>query len=325
MTKIKVAICGLGPIGLEIARQVHQHSNLTLVALVDINPNLIGKSGNDLLASLPSSIIISDRLTQTLIKTKADIAIVCTTSSLKLMKDTITEIAEAGVSVISTCEELLNPWQTQAALAEKINEIAMKNQVKVLGTGINPGFLMDTLPAILTAGCESVKSIQITRQFDASKRRLPFQKKVGVGLELKDFQAAVLDQKIRHVGLAESMHLLASALGWTLTSTTDDVFPVEENGKALGVRQVGVGYIKDKKVIELVFKASKGEADPKDEIVINGTPSIKMTVANGYPGDISTACVMVNSIRPLLSDDVKPGLKTMIEIPIPSCYHYKHE
>ena len=102
---------------------------------------------------------------------------------------------------------------------------AKKAKVAVLGTGVNPGFAMDALPIALTAVCERVDRIQVSRVQDARMRRLPFQQKIGAGLTTEQFQKKVDEGVVRHVGMTESIAMIADALGWTLDRITDDVQP----------------------------------------------------------------------------------------------------
>ena len=109
--------------------------------------------------------------------------------------------------------------------ARIVHQLAKKAKVAVLGTGVNPGFVMDALPIMLTGVCERVDAIRVDRIQDARVRRLPFQQKIGAGLTREQFQKKVDDGSVRHVGLAESVSMIADALGWKLTRITDEIQP----------------------------------------------------------------------------------------------------
>ncbi|MEJ2234808.1 MAG: hypothetical protein P8X67_12855, partial [Syntrophobacterales bacterium] len=234
------------------------------------------------------------------------------------------EIISYGKNVVSTCEELMYPWITNPSLAKEIDVAAREQGISVLSTGVNPGFLMDFLPLVMTAVCRDVEKVTVERIQDAQYRRLPFQKKIGAGLTKGEFEERVKAGNLRHVGLTESMHLLASGLRWKLDRTEDIIEPVIasrevitanltiEPDRALGVNQIGRGYIGDKELITLVFRATIGEPEPRDRVLIQGTPSIDMAIEEGVNGDTATCAIIVNAIPVVIQ--APPGLRTMADI-----------
>jgi 4-hydroxy-tetrahydrodipicolinate reductase len=209
-----------------------------------------------------------------------------------------------------------------------IHQLAKKAGVAVLGTGVNPGFVMDALPIALTGVCERVESLRIDRVQDARIRRLPFQQKIGAGLTREQFQKKVDDGSVRHVGLAESVSMIADAIGWKLDRVTDDIRPqmatetvaseflAVDPGFVCGIVQDGIGYSNGVPVIMLHMEAYLGAPESFDAVEITGSPALKMKIAGGVHGDIATASIVVNSLRKIL--DVPPGLHTMRDMPLPS-------
>src|SRR4029450_5374525 len=137
----------------------------------------------------------------------------------------IEAILKLKVPIVSTTEELAYPTRGNLKYAKAIHHLAKKSKVAVLGTGVNPGFAMDPLPITLTGVCERVEAIRVDRVQDARIRRLPFQQKIGTGLTREQFQKRVDDGSVRHVGLAESVSMIADALGWKLDRITDEIQP----------------------------------------------------------------------------------------------------
>ena len=186
--------------------------------------------------------------------------------------------------------------------------MAKKAKVAVLGTGVNPGFAMDALPIALTAVCERVDRIVVNRMQDARIRRLPFQQKIGAGLTTEQFQKKVDDGSVRHVGLTESIAMIADAMGWTLDRITDDIQPklatvtisseflAVDPGYVCGIIQDGVGYRKNEPVIRLHMEAYLGAPETYDSVEIEGSPNLSMKIAGGIHGDVATASIVVNSI-----------------------------
>lgn len=323
--KIKVVQYGLGPIGCQVTQYLTERPHFDIVGAIDSDPKKIGVDLGQL-AELdePLGLNITANPKDSLEQADADIVVLTTTSSLEKIRPQIMEILSCGLNVVSTCEELMYPWVTNPEVAREINRAAIKHNVSVLSTGVNPGFLMDFLPLVMTSICRDVKKVIVERIQDAQFRRLPFQEKIGAGLSVQEFESRVRQGSLRHVGLTESMHLMAAKLGWTLERTEDVVDPVVaeksvvtenrtiEAGKALGVNQIGRAYVNNKEVITLVFRASIGEPDPRDRIVIEGNPDIDMAISKGVNGDTATCAIVVNAIPVVMQ--AQPGLRTMADI-----------
>ena len=302
-----------------------------MVAAVDPAPDKAGQElGKVCSLDVKLPVVVADNFAAAVKDTKPDVAILTTLSSFKGCVPQIKEIIKHGIPVVSTCEEMLCPWLTEPELAQRLDEATKKQGVAVLGTGINPGFLMDFLPTIMTGVCQEVKSIRVTCQQDATFRRIPFQQKIGVGLTIQEFEAKREQGSLRHVGLTESLHMIALALGWKLDRTEDVISPIIADreittgyktvrpGLAAGVQQIGNGYVGGEPVITLVFKASVGESNPGDTIEIKGTPDITSQIAGGVNGDIATCAITVNAVKSILK--APPGLRMMTDVPAVSFF-----
>jgi len=328
---IKVLHVGLGPIGAAIVRQVAGRKGFRIVGAADIDP---AKAGRDLgeVAELgrPLRVKVSADVKKAIKAAKPDVVVHCTGSSLKSVLLQLEAILKLKVPIVSTTEELAYPTKGNMKYARAIHQLAKKHKVAVLGTGVNPGFVMDALPITLTGVCERVESIRIDRVQDARIRRLPFQQKIGTGLTREQFQKKVDDRSVRHVGLAESVSMIADAFGWKLDRITDDIQPkmatetvaseflAVDPGFVCGIVQDGVGYRNGLPVITLHMEAYLGAPESYDSVQITGSPALSMKIAGGVHGDIATASIVVNSLPKIL--EVPPGLHTMRDMPIPSFY-----
>ena len=308
---IRVVQIGLGPIGQQMVQELDRRRAIELVASVDIDPEMRGRDSGEV-AGLGRSLGVTVVGSLGDVQTSADVACVTTTSSLRAAARTIIACCERGLAVVSTCEELSYPWQTQPSLAREIDEAARDAGVAVLGTGVNPGFVMDLLPVVATGASSRVDSIRVERYQDAGLRRRPFQLKVGAGLTKEEFDEKARDGSIRHVGLTESMHMIAHRMGWSIDRTADGVEPVIGTKTVTGVHQVGRAWSGNRVVIELVFHAEVGLPDPADRIVVSGAPSFEVVVPGGFHGDQATGAIVANSMPRVL--DAPPGLRTMIDI-----------
>jgi 2,4-diaminopentanoate dehydrogenase len=273
---------------------------------------------------------VSDDAAKALKSTKPDVVILCTGSSIKKVMPQIEAILKAKIAIVSTTEELSYPGYTHIRQARQIHALAKKAKVAVLGTGVNPGFAMDALPIALTGVCERVDRVIVNRVQDARIRRLPFQQKIGAGLTTEQFQKKVDDGSVRHVGLTESIAMIADALGWTLDRIADDIQPklasvtisseflAVDPGYVCGIIQDGVGYRKGEPVIKLHMEAYLGSPETYDSIEIEGSPNLSMRIAGGIHGDVATASIVVNSIPKVLA--ATPGLHTMRDLTLPSYF-----
>ena len=326
---IKVLHVGLGPIGAAVVRQVAARKGLRIVGAADIDPAKVGRDLGDIAGvGRTLRVRISGDVTKAIKASKPDAVVLCTSSSLKRVLPQIEEILELKVPIVSTTEELAYPTTGNMKYARAIHQLAKKAKVAVLGTGVNPGFVMDALPIALTGVCERVDSLRIDRIQDARIRRLPFQQKIGAGLTREQFQRKVDDGSVRHVGLAESISMIADAVGWKLDRITDEIRPriatetvaseflAVDPGFVCGIVQDGVGYRNGAPVITLHMEAYLGAPESFDAVEITGSPALKMKIAGGVHGDIATASIVVNSLRKILA--VEPGLHTMRDMPLPS-------
>jgi len=253
--KIRVIQYGLGPIGSAVARHVAERAGLELVGGVDVDPAKVGRDVGQVIGlGRPLGFPVVEKLAQALARTEAEAVIHTTSSYFDLFKAQIIEILEAGLDVVSTAEELSFPWLAHPQEAAEIDAVARRVGKSVLGTGVNPGFIMDTLPLFLTGICQRVDRVEVTRVINASTRRGPFQAKIGSGLTVQEFQARMATGRMGHVGLPESVGMFFHTLGKRLTRYESSVEPVVASrpvqtdyftvqpGQVMGLKQVARGY-----------------------------------------------------------------------------------
>lgn len=328
---IRVMFYGLGPIGSAVVRQVASRPGFKIVGGIDIDPAKIGRDLGEVAGmDRRLKIRITNDAAGALKREKPDVVVLCTSSALRKVMPQIETILKAKVPIVSTTEELSYPVGRNRALARKIDQLAKRAKVAVLGTGVNPGFVMDALPIALTGVCERVDSVRVDRIQDARVRRLPFQQKIGSGLTTEQFQKKVEDQSVRHVGLAESVTMIADAFGWKLDKVTDEIKPkiaeqtVESEylavdpGYVCGIVQDGIGWRNGKALITLHMEAYLGAPESYDSVVIDGTPRIEQKIGGGVHGDVATASITVNSIPKVIA--APAGLRTMRDMVLPSWF-----
>ncbi len=323
----RILFVGFGPLGRRIVADLVERAVGVVAGVVDTAPALAGTpvqhtvpGADHRLHVLPSLDAVDDW-------DQVDAAVVSTASDIPSCAPTYRELLRRGKAVVGTCEELVYPWLRHVALAEELDDLAKRHGGRLLGTGVNPGFLMDAFPAFLTGVTKTVRSISCFRVQDASARRIPFQKKIGVGLDDAQFAARVRDGSLKHVGLGESLHFIAHYTGVRIERWEEDIAPVHADrdmvsgmgvvpvGRVSGVRQTARGYADERPVIHMEFQASIGQRDPHDRVVIEGDPRLDVTIAGGVHGDTATSALVLNAVPRVLA--ASPGLHTMATLPAP--------
>ncbi|PWN05534.1 DUF1611 domain-containing protein [Rhodohalobacter mucosus] len=323
---------GVGALGQQVLRYLLERDGIRITGVADLNPELTGRDIGSFFDKPHTGVTVSRSLEDAIhaSDSKPEVAVITTVSSIEKLVPQIREAAEAGLHIVSTCEELIFPWNRHPGAAEKIDSICKEHGVACLGTGVNPGFLMDYLPSVFTSVCQNVDSIYVERVQDASERRVPFQQKIGAGLTHDQFEAKKEDGSLRHVGLPESVDLIAHAMNWPLDDNRETLEPVLaekeissgykkiKKGEPSGVEQVGSGFVGGREVIRLRFRAAVGEERSYDRITVSGTPTITTEIEGGLNGDTATCAITVNAIRSVTK--CSPGLKTMLNVPVPAFY-----
>jgi len=324
--KIRVVQFGVGPIGASIARLMRQKATLEIVGAIDKDPAKIGRDLGEVAgaADAPWGVIISSE-SQTVLAKPVDVVVHSTSSYLPSVMDQLLECLAAGCCIVSTCEELAYPWKKHPDLSKQLDFAAKEEGVALLGTGVNPGFVMDKLVLTLSAVSQRVHWVSAVRIVDASKRRLPLQKKIGAGMTPEEFHAQVAAGVIKHHGLPESIAMVADGLEFDLDDISETINPViaEEEvrteflvvarGQVAGVHQIARGTAAGKEKIFMELKMFVGAKQPSDTIELKGEPNLSLVIPGGTHGDVATAAVVVNAIPAVLA--APAGLRTGRDLP----------
>lgn len=335
MRNVRVGIWGFGAMGSGMAKMLLKKTGVEIVSVCDMHPDRVGKSIYEVLGSEKGErcdVIIKSDANEAFTDECADVVLLATDSFTKGAFDKIKLILEKKINVISTAEEMAYPKAQEPELAAKLDEIAKANGVSVLGTGINPGFVLDLLILALTGTCEEVDYIKAARVNDLS----PFGKAVmieqGVGVTKDEFLKGVEDGSIAgHVGFPESINMITEGIGWNLEKVIETREPIMSNvyrkseyaeveaGNVAGCRQCGYGYVNGQVKIEMehpqqILPHLEGQATG-DYVSIKGIPNIDLQITPEIPGGIGTIAMCVNSIPHIIN--AIPGLKTMLDIPVP--------
>jgi 2,4-diaminopentanoate dehydrogenase len=326
---MRILHVGLGPLGLLVQADLAARGKGRTVAAVDQDPALAGRALDELVAGAPRGVRVLPDLDAIGDWEGLDVALVTTSSDLARCAPTLRALLERGISVVSSCEELLWPRLRHPELAAELDELARANGAALLGTGVNPGYVMDALPVFLSAAALEVRAVHIERVQDASTRRVPFQSKIGAGLSRAAFDARAADGSLRHVGLGESIFFVADCLGWKVERWEETLEPVLApralecalgtiaEGQPCGVRQVARGWVDGRARLLLEFQAAIGQAEPYDRVRLDSDPPLDLWMRGGVHGDRATSALLLNCLAPLL--DAAPGLASMATIRLPRC------
>lgn len=328
MKKIKVAQFGLGPIGLESLQLAAQQPWLEIVGAVDIDPAKVGRSLTDVtgLGQLDGLRVVRD-LEELFGDTPPEVILHTASSNAAVTLAQMRPALELGVSVASTCEQLIFPALKVPDLTKEFDALCRHTGARLVATGVNPGFVMDVLPIAVTGVSRSVESIFVERVVDASTRRQPLQAKIGSGQEAEEFRAKLQSGRAGHAGLLESAALVAHAMGWELDSLTEEGEPVlaereivtrfftVPRGKVCGIRQRAVGAVGGVDRVVLDIAMFLGAPEPHDRIVVGGRPPLDVCVRGGVAGDDATVAALINVVPRLLA--AVPGVRLATDLTLP--------
>ncbi len=324
---LRVVMYGLGEIGLPIARLIAQHPRLQLVGGIERDPVKVGQDLGTLLGyEQPLGVHVGADPVTVLRQARPDVAVIATASFLRDVFPQIRDCLAVRAHVVSTCEELVYASATHPDIARSLDEEARAAGVAVLGVGVNPGFVMDLLPVMLTAPSVDIRHVHVERVVNASTRRASLQQRIGVGLDPIAFRSWLHQRTTPHIGLVQSLRMIADALNWTLDTIDEHTEPIIAEGwhrtqfatvapgQVVGIHQTARGFKERHEMIVLDWRTALGMTDTHDAIMIDGTPPIDLVIKNGIHGDQAAAALVLHTV-PLMAS-TQPGLRTVLDLPV---------
>jgi 4-hydroxy-tetrahydrodipicolinate reductase len=306
----RVVLCGLGAIGTEILAYLVKRSH-EVVAVIDSDPAKVGRTVAEL-TGLPIGIRVVASL-EAVPLDGAEVAIFSTKSRIADIADDIALAASKGIDVVTTSEEMAFPAYAGGERAVVLDQLAKEKGITIVGVGVNPGFVMDLIPAAVASATKSPTSIHVVRSVDVSRRRRQLQAKTGVGHTHARFEKEMSEGALGHVGLVESAHLIALSLGKPLEDLKHGVFPVlGSEDYVMGVRQFAEGRAGDCR-IRLDLEMTMTSAD-FDVVEVKGEPDLKVRFEKGVFGDSATVALVVHAAERV--GRAKPGLITVLDLPL---------
>ncbi len=335
MRNVRVVIWGFGAMGSGMARMLLKKKGVDIVGVCDMHPDRVGKDIHDLLGierGARKPVVIKSRIEEVLTEKCCDVALCATDSYTKDAFPRLKYCLEKKVNVISTAEEMSFPKAKSPELAAELDKIAKANGVSILGTGINPGLIMDLLVIIMTGCMIDVEHIEAKRVNSLSPFGPTVMHEQGVGFTLDAFNKAVKDGTMAgHVGFNESIAMIAEAIGWKVEKFEQQMKPIvttvdrkspygfAKAGDVAGVNMTGQGHVDGKVKIDMIHPQ---QIEPEmegthtgDYVTIQGTPPINLANKPEVDGGLGTIAMCVNMIPQVIN--AEPGLRTMIDLPVP--------
>lgn len=331
MNRIRVVQFGLGPIGQACVKVLTEKSGVALVGGIDIDVNKVGKDLGEVCGlKNPLGVAVRGDVEAALAEWQPQVVVHTTLSFLDRIEDQLATIIRRGAHIVSSTEELFYPYQRNPEFCQRLDTLAKQHGVAVVATGVNPGFAMDLLPLCLTGMCTEVKKITATRVVDASKRRLPLQKKIGAGISRKEFRERVATGTFGHIGLRESAFAVMHTMGWPIEEMKESLKPMiadkrvktpyltVEAGQVTGIHQIMRVKSGGQERLKLELQMHVGAKKPHDSIEVVGNPPLSMRLEGGIFGDTATIAALVNAIPKIVK--AQPGLRTMLDLPVPYAF-----
>jgi 4-hydroxy-tetrahydrodipicolinate reductase len=333
---VKIAIWGFGAMGGGMAEVLLRKKGVDVVGVCDIHPDRVGKSMFEVLGMARGDrqdVIIKSDINQVISKKSADVVLLCTDSFTAKTFDKIKLIVELGINVVSSAEEMSYPKAKEPKLAEEIDRLAKANGVSVLGTGINPGLMMDLLAILMTGACTDVEFVRCERVNSLSPFGPAVMEEQGVGISLDKFNKLSAEGHLAgHVGFNESIAMICDAIGWKLDKAVEQTMaPIVSNvyrkskyaevqpGDVAGCTMKGFGHVGGKLAVEMLhpqqIEPELEGTNTGDYVVIKGTPNVNLSNKPEIPGGIGTIAMCINMIPHVIN--ARPGLHTMIDLPVP--------
>src|SRR6266540_2443117 len=299
---VRLVFVGLGGIGRATVAECLKQEAFSVMGAVD--PAFRGTSLGGL--------VVQGGLDE-LDRVDADVAVIATSSSVQGIRSQVEWSLDNGMHVVSSCEELTFPWASASEAASDLSAKAIAAGKSILACGVNPGFVMDVLPVFLSSASQQVQSLRVRREADLSRRRPQLRAKLGVGMDMDEWNNSAKERRYGHVGLVESALLCAAGLGWEVENRHFIRTPIQEHDKVIGVHEeVEVRCRGDRAIsLELLFAIG---AHDEDSVHVEGTPPIRVLIESGLHGDSATVARILHSAAAV--DRLAPGLRLPIEAPI---------
>lgn len=336
---LTVILYGTGALGgLAVEALNAGRPTIKIVGAVDVDPDKIGRSLGELFPAghAWANVKVAGSLAECLagLSQKPDVAYHMTESVPHDIEGQLSELLEAGLNVISAAESMFHPGLRFADFTARLDALAKSNGVSITGTGINPGFSFDSLPLMLARATNGVRRIDISRVIDVTGTGPGDIDHVGYGLLPDDFDAKIASGRIvGHMGLPESIALLAERLGMQIDTVTERwetetaAFPVDSGDSTLGILEPGrvVGITQFAEALKgddvvmsmrlvMYYQPEQFGLEVADRIEIAGAHQINMSLVPAARSLFGAANIVVNATHDVAA--ARPGFISALDYTI---------
>lgn len=324
----KVCLWGLGAMGRGVAALLLERGHSVVAAI----SHQVGEDVGEILGRGPLGVTVAAGPGD--VTAVADVCVIATHTSVAQVHPQILWAVGRGMHVVTSAEEMFNAAVEQPALAGEIDAAARAAGVSVIGTGVNPGFAMDTMVAFLSTACRRVDTVEVTRVNDISPFGQVVVEAFGLGLTPAEFETRAADGRVvGHVGFRGSIALIAEACDLALDEIVEWKAPIVtdapratpfgftiEAGHVVGCNQIGEGRSAGRTVVRLEHPQQvypeAGGTQTGDTVRIEGDPPLHLRIEPEIAGGAATVAVLTNVIPRLL--EAPPGLVTMADLRLPT-------
>ena len=335
MENVKVIIWGLGAMGGGMADMLLKKQGVEIVGVAG-RGSKIGTSMYDYIKTERGDrpdVLIS--AAEDIIKPgAADVVLLCTDSFTKNAFPRLKFVMEQGINVITSAEEMAYPAAQEPELAAELDRIAKENGVTCLGTGINPGHIMDLLVLVMTGCLTDVEEITSRRVNSLSPFGPVVMEEQGIGISVEEFKERKANGTMSgHVGFAESVGMIAAGLGLEVSEFSQDMNPITTDvdrkspygfaaaGSCAGVAMTAEAVLDNGMKVHMdhpqQIEPEQVGVQTGDYVIIKGTPNVNMVNSPEVEGGLGTIAMCVNMIPQVINAEA--GLVSMIDLPIPRC------
>jgi hypothetical protein len=322
--RVRVALLGFGRVGQATLDLATTRPWIDVACVIAKDPANHGTPVTASVSSAPAGLTVRTDAAAALSAAAAKVVIMATTSRLPAVLEHLRTIAGTGAqAVISTSEELAYIEPDDSPEAAAIHDLAREADLRIVATGVNPGFVLDLWPLALSGLAWDVERIEARRVVDVSVFAPHTRSQLGIGHAPAAFEAGVADGSIAwHLGFRESLRLLCAAMGAPAERVTIETLPVIAErdyeiadgtiatGSTVGASQRAVAW-RDGAAwisIELLLHVAPDQDDIRtiDESHIFGRHELHATLDPGAGAILSTAAQLINTIPVALQ--ASPGL-----------------
>lgn len=325
---IRAAIWGTGRVGRELVKAGLARPWLQWVGGAVFDPAKDGRDLGELAGIAPLGVAATTDIEALLARPDIDVVVYAGLGPEAVVGESVERIVRAGKDAV-TVSGLVHPRTALGAYgARRLHEACVASGRRAIGAGLNPGFVLDVIPAVWASCVVEHTCVTARRVSDLKTWGPGVHRSLGIGRRPED-----VDEVEMLMALDQSLMLLGDALGLAFDRVEDTTTPliaptrrthgdaVVEVGTIAGYARRSAGVVAGVERVVLEWTAMFGldrEVDglvPDGLVRIDGDPWVEMRVEAGFMDDPypATAARGLAVIPGLLR--MPPGLYDSTQVP----------